>query len=101
MSSIDLESKLNKEQAKKLLKQMMLSIESTNIILSGYFRKRLKERKMESVDAYNVLKHGRILVDPEWEQGEWRYRVETQNMLVVIAFTNPNTIRCITCWRLK
>ncbi|MFO0686926.1 MAG: hypothetical protein U0234_32985 [Sandaracinus sp.] len=33
----------------------------------------------------NVLRAG-IVRDPEWENGSWRYRVETAKMLFVAAF---------------
>ena len=40
---------------------------------------------LSDVDAVNVLRGG-IVREGEWENGSWRYRVETQRMVFVVVF---------------
>lgn len=97
-SSIDLESRLGKVQARKLLTEFLAK--NPNFFSYGsYFKGRMAERKLIMSDVINVLHKGHILKDAEWENGQWRYRVETDRIIVVIAFANPSHIRGVTCWR--
>jgi hypothetical protein len=61
----------------------------------------MAERDMTVGDVINVLHQGKILTDGEFERGQWRYRVQTLKMTVVIAFNNPSHVRGVTCWRGK
>ncbi len=36
--------------------------------------------------------------EPELEGEEWRYRVETPGLCVVISFTGEENVRCVTAW---
>jgi hypothetical protein len=40
---------------------------------------------LTDVDAVNVLRGG-IVREAEWENGSWRYRVETPRMVFVVVF---------------
>ncbi len=97
-SNIDLESRLNRGQARKLLSEL-LSKNPNCYSYGGHFKERLIERKMIMGDIINVLHKGKIFDDAEFENGQWRYRISTSKMTVVIAFNNPTSIRLITCWR--
>jgi len=51
----------------------------------SHARKEMSKDRLTDVDLVNVLRGG--VVEPaEWENGEWRYRVRTQRMTVVVAF---------------
>lgn len=97
-SNIDLESKrLAREQARKLLSEILSS--SPNFVsYSRYFKQRMHERNMTTGDIINVLHKGEVL-EGEFEKEQWRYRVQTSKMTVVITFVNPSYFRCISCWR--
>lgn len=58
--------------------------------------------ELDMGDVLNILRCGDVR-RAEWENGEWRYRVETQRMVVVIAFSEdgPPTIFVVTAWRLR
>jgi hypothetical protein len=51
-------------------------------------------------DALNVLRAG-IVREPELENGEWRYHVETPGMTFIIAFESETTLIIVTAWRRK
>lgn len=57
------------------------------------------ERDLKFGDAFNVLKAGKILNDPDYENGSFRYRVQTNKITVVIVFKKPNHIFIVTAWR--
>jgi hypothetical protein len=44
----------------------------------------MNEDGLTDVDAVNVLRGGMVR-EPEWENGSWRYRVETARMLFVVV----------------
>ncbi|MCP5464761.1 MAG: DUF4258 domain-containing protein [Deltaproteobacteria bacterium] len=100
-STIDIESSLRAGQANKVLKQILNQGESHYIVFSKHCRKEMSDDNLTSVDIINVLQGGRIIDDPELEKGTYRYRVETPNIIVVIAFCKPHMIRCVTAWRKK
>ena len=41
-----------------------------------HFQERLRQRKLTINDAISILKTGLIIKEPEYEGGEWRYRVD-------------------------
>ena len=59
----------------------------------------MKKRNLTSVDIVNVLRVGRIMSPPEFEKDSWRYRVETNSIIVVIVFRRPNHLVVVTAWR--
>ena len=48
----------------------------------------------------NVLRAGTV-GPAEAEHGEWRYRVRTQRMAVVVAFRSETELRVVTAWRFR
>jgi hypothetical protein len=59
---------------------------------------RLKKRQMSTVDCLNVLRAG-TADEPEHENGEWRYRVHTGKMTVVVRFEDETELMIVTAWR--
>lgn len=60
--------------------------------LHPHFWKRLRERRVELLDALHVLRHGVIYAEPEFDVkfGEWRYTVRgrtVDNVELRIVFT--------------
>ena len=99
-SIIDLESRLDREQARKVLSELLNTVPNC-FSYGAHFRNRMAERDMTIGDVLNILHKGKILKNGEFENGQWRYRVETEKMAVVIAFNNPFFVRGVTCWRGK
>ena len=89
--------RLAKTQALKLLREIFPLPDC--ISFSAHCREELKNDDLTTVDALNTLRAGKIYSEGEEKNGTWRYRVETQKIIVVIAFKNPHHIRCVTAWR--
>lgn len=99
-SSLDVKSRLGREQARKLLNYFFNS-NPNSVSFTKHALKQMKDRHLIAGDIMNVLRAGKIYGDPEFEQGTWRYRVETSKITVVFAFNTPDRIRIITAWRNK
>ena len=56
---------------------------------------------MDTVDAVNIIRCGKILREPEFSDKSraWRYRIETLKMGVVIEIHSQTYLRVITGWR--
>lgn len=97
-SKIDVTSRLNPEQARKVLAEIFNH--NPNLVsFTKHAREQMSERDLKSGDVLNVLKAGKIWGVPEYENGSFRYRVQTKKMTVVIAFRKPNHVVVITAWR--
>ncbi len=99
-SNIDLKSRLDRTQARKALSKMLM-LNPNCVCYGSHFKERLTERQMIMGDVLNVLHEGKIENDAEFENGQWRYRVATHKMTIVISFGDHDKIRLITCWRNK
>lgn len=99
-SSIDVESRLSKGQARKLVSEIF-NADPNFISFSKHGKAQTRKRNLTSLDVINVLKVGKILKDPEEENKSWRYRVETSKITVIVAFRKPNYLVVITAWRNK
>jgi hypothetical protein len=87
---------LQPDEAKARIREI---VEDGEFRWSRHAREELAKDDLESSDALNVLRAG--VVEPaEWENGQWRYRVRTSRMVVVIAFVESG-LRIVTAWRIK
>ena len=76
-------------EATKLLRHCL---NDGQVIPSRHFREELKNEDLELLDAYQVLKQGRIYdaPEPDIKTGEWKYRIEgneTGGKWLAIVFT--------------
>lgn len=88
-----------KNQARKHLSQILNS--GANIHFSKHAIIELGKDGLNTVDAINVLKSpaAMILSEAEFENGSYRYRVETRYLMVVVAFTvNGMEVIVVTAW---
>lgn len=93
---IDVSQSLDEPVAKKL---MLAILAEGNIVYSSHAEKELKKDDLTIVDAVNVIRGG--VVEPaEYENGEWRYRVRTARIYVVVAFNSVNELALVTGWRI-
>lgn len=97
-SSIDVMSRLEKAQARKLLGEFFKK-NPNNTSFTKHAREQMIERDLIVGDVLNVLRAGIIYDDPECEHGSWRYRIQTTKITVVFAFNSPDKIKIITAWR--
>ncbi len=88
----------NRNEAKKLI--LAICREGT-VVSSKHAKEELAADDLTTVDAMNVLRAGRILEAPELIDGTWRYRVHTEQMVVVVAFVSESKLKIVTAWRKK
>ena len=98
MSSVDIMSRLEKTQARKLLSEFF-NKDPNKVSFTKHALDQMQERTLITGDILNVLRAGSIHNDPEFEHGSWRYQVETKKITVVFAFNSPDKIKIITAWR--
>jgi uncharacterized protein DUF4258 len=58
----------------------------------------MRKDELSRRDVDNVLRGG-VVREPEWENGSWRYHVETSKIRVVIAFCDELTLIVVTAMR--
>jgi hypothetical protein len=97
-SVLDVESRLSVLQARKLLAEFFHQVPN-KVFFTRHAVEKMKLRNMDTQDIKNVLRGGSIYDGPEFENGSYRYRVQTNRMTVVIAFRSPDTIVVVTAWR--
>lgn len=94
---MDHDNPLSLKQAKKLILEI---IENGEVIYSRpHALERMRERGITMVDCINILRAGRMS-EPVFENGSWRYRIETNAMAAVITFLSTTELLVITVIRL-
>lgn len=80
--------------------KLIRAIVATGVVVFGRhaIEDKLPALGLTQADAIQALKSG--IVEPaEFEHGEWRYRVHTQRIWVVVAFRNERHLRVVTVWK--
>ena len=93
----DVGQPLQPPEAKALIRAIL---EAGGVRWGDHALKELAKDGLEVSDAINVLRGG-VVREPEWENGEWRYHVETPRICVVVAFRSETVLRVVTAWRKK
>ncbi len=75
-------------------------LESGGVRWGDHALKELAKDDLEISDAVHVLRAGAVR-EAESENAEWRYRVETPAICVVVAFRSETVLRVVTAWRKK
>lgn len=70
-----------------------------DVVFSGHAERELANDDLTTIDARNVLRAGKILEQPEFINGSWRYRLHTEKMVVVVAFLSEARLKIVTAWR--
>ena len=89
---------LKPQQARELIDAILAA--GTVLLSDPHGVEEMEKDDLDMGDALNVLRAG-IVRDPEWENGEWRYHVETPRMTFIIAFESETTLMIVTAWRKK
>jgi hypothetical protein len=88
---------LKPPDAKKLAREIA---ENGVIEISGHALEEMANDELQTTDCLNLLRAG-VCEAPEYINGEWRYRVGTSRICVVIAFISETRLRVVTAWRKK
>jgi hypothetical protein len=94
------EQKLSRNEARKQISKIM-NQHPENVRFSRHAIKELKNDDLTPTDALNVLKSpdAKINQEGEWENGNYRYRLETSHLMVVVGFWNDGTgLNVVTAW---
>jgi hypothetical protein len=97
-SIIDVTSILTCGQARKILSKIF-NQNRNFMTFSKHALEEMEKDNLKTGDILNVLKAGKIFDAPEFENGSYRYRVQTQKIMVVIAFRKTNHVVIVTAWR--
>jgi hypothetical protein len=92
---IDVTGQLKPYEAKKLI---MAIIAAGGVFPSTHAKQRMAEREMEMGDILCTLRGG-LVREPEFENGSWRYRVETQKITVIVSIRSETKLTVVTAWR--
>jgi hypothetical protein len=87
---------LDPVRAKRLIRQI---VETGEMTFSRHAEEELLKDRLTMADVVHVLRAG--VVEPaEWINGQWRYRMRTQKLYVVVRFRSETALRVITAWRI-
>jgi hypothetical protein len=86
---------LRADAVKRLVRQIL---EDGLVSFTGHAEREIARDDLSMVDVENVLRGG-VASEGEWENGQWRYRMYTQRIVVVIAFRSTERLVVITAWR--
>lgn len=76
---------LRATDAKKLIRRLLEEGRFVSPGSGSHARREMETDGLTDVDAVNVLRGG-VVREAEWENGSWRYRVETPRMVFVVVF---------------
>lgn len=68
------------------------------VVFSRHAEDEMRKDELSLRDVENVFRGG-VVREPEWENGSWRYHVETAKIRVVIAFNDESTLIVVTAMR--
>jgi hypothetical protein len=88
---------LKPPDARKLAREI---VENGTVEFSGHAREEMAKDELETTDCLNLLRAG-VCQPPEFINGEWRYRITTQRICVVMVFASATRLRVVTAWRIK
>jgi hypothetical protein len=91
----DVTGHLRAGDAKKLVRSIM---GGGWVFFSSHAVDEMEKDELSPRDVENVLRGG-VVREPEWENGSWRYHVETSKIRVVVAFRDESTLIVVTAIR--
>jgi hypothetical protein len=83
------------QDAQKLIREIL---KSGTVFFTPHGRKAMADDDLTAVDVENVLRGGWVEMS-EYENREWRYRVQTNRIAIVVAFESETDLTVVTAWR--
>ncbi len=87
---------LSAADAKSLARRI---VEDGVVVVSKHAADAMTDDELDTTDCLNLLRAG-VFENPELINDEWRYRVSTQRICIVITFVSGDRLRLVTAWRL-
>jgi len=88
---------LKPTDARKLAREI---VDLGMVDFSGHALEEMAKDDLQTTDCLNLVRGG-VYEPAEYRNGEWRYRVGTQRICIVIAFVSATHLRVVTAWRIK
>jgi hypothetical protein len=88
---------LKPPDAKRLAREI---VNAGTVEFCSHALEEMAKDDLHTTDCLNVLRGGSYQ-PPEYINGEWRYRVETPRICVVMTFRSVTRLRVVTAWRNK
>ena len=88
---------LKPTDARKLARAI---IDNGMVDFTGHALDEMAKDDLQTTDCLNLVRGGDY-GPAEYRSGEWRYRVSTQRICIVIAFMSETHLRVVTAWRIK
>ena len=86
---------LKEAEAKALVRKIL---DTGDVRWPEHALEEMEKDAMTSKDVENTLRGGWVR-GPEWENGEYRYHLETQKFRVVVAFESETELVVVTAMR--
>ena len=83
------------DAARQLMRKIL---RAGRFIYSKHAKEELLADRLTTVDCENVIRGG-VVRPGEFENGSWRYRVETGRITMVVAFRSEHELVVVTAWR--
>lgn len=92
--------KLDRNQARKLISEIVHR-HPAHVRFSRHALEEMRKDNLTTVDILNVIKSpsAKVLHEGELENGTYRYRLETENITVVVSFDSETSLVVVTAWR--
>lgn len=86
---------LELQTAKKVIRFIA---ENGTVHFTGHARRELAKDSRSTQDCLNAMRGGKVL-SVEYENGGWRYRVDTGRVCVIVELESGESLFVITAWR--
>lgn len=84
-------------QCRQLIRRIL---KDGSLGFSTHAHEEMEKDGLAEIDVVNVLR-GSFPGPGEFENGSWRYRVQTRQIAVVVAFRSETYLRVVTAWRFR
>ncbi len=88
---------LKPPEAKALAREI---VENGTVAFSGHAQEEMAKDELQTTDCLNLIRAGTYEL-AEYINGEWRYRVRTPRICVVVMFASETRLQVVTAWRNK
>jgi len=86
---------LSNQEAQKRAREVL---KSGTVFFTPHAQRAMTDDGLTAVDIENVLRPGWVEMS-EYENGEWRYRVRTNRIALIVAFASETELTVVTVWR--
>jgi hypothetical protein len=74
--------------------------ENGEVEVSPHAAAAMADDDLETTDCLNLIRAG-VFQEAEYINSEWRYRVSSSRICIVVAFKSATELRIVTAWRIQ